>query len=72
MVMFSVMCFLSLYTFLENLSFPSAFIVPAHSQGGPGGPVGFPVGPSGAMMWYQIVDILLVLKYHCKLTSCVW
>ena len=61
MVMFSVICFLSFYMFPENLSFPVAFIVPAHSQGGSGGPLGLPVGPSGAMMRYQIVTISLVL-----------
>ena len=62
MVMFSVICFLCFYTFPENLSFPSAFIVPPNSQGGSGGPPGAPVGPSGAMMRYQIVSILLVLN----------
>ena len=62
MVMFSVICFLCFYTFPENLSFPLAFIVPLHSFGGSGGPLGLPVGPSGAMMRYQIVKISLVLK----------
>ena len=42
MVMFSVICFLSFHTFLEHLSFPSAFIVPPNSQGGSGGPPGAP------------------------------
>ena len=62
MVMFSVICFVSFQTFLENWSFPSAFIVPPNSQGGSGGPLGLPVGPSGAMMRYQIDTISLVLK----------
>ena len=42
MVMFSVICFLCFYTFPENLSFPSAFIVPPNSQGGSGGAPGAP------------------------------
>ena len=46
MVMFSLICFLSFHTFLlafpENLLFPSAFIVPAHSHGGSGGGPGAP------------------------------
>ena len=62
MVMFSVICFLCFYTFPENLSFPSAFIVPPNYLGGLGGPLVPPVGPSGAMMRYQIVSISLVLK----------
>ena len=62
MVMFSVICFVSFHTFPENWSFPRAFIVPPNSQGGSGGPLGLPVGPSGAMMRYQIVTISLVLK----------
>ena len=62
MVMFSVISFVSFQTFLENCSFPSAFIVPPHSQGGSGGPLGLPVGPSGAMMRYQIVTMSFVLK----------
>ena len=62
MVMFSVICFLSFQTFPENSSLLWAFIVPPNSQGGSGGPLGLPVGPSGAMMRYQIVTISLVLK----------
>ena len=44
MVMFSVICFVSFHTFLENLSFPSAFIVRPNGFGGSGG------GP-GASTW---------------------
>ena len=62
MVMFSVICFWCFYTFPEILSFLLAFIVPPNNQGGSGGPLGLPVGPSGAMMRYQIVTISLVLK----------
>ena len=62
MVMFSVICFLSFHMFPENFSFPLVFVVPPNSQGGSGGPLGLPVGPSGAMMRYQIVTISLVLK----------
>ena len=58
------MCF---YTFPESLSFASAFIVPVNSQGGSGGPLGLPVGPSGAMMRYEIVDISLVLKVSLQI-----
>ena len=61
MVMFSVICFLCFYTFPENLSFPSAFIVPLHSFGGSGGPPGLPVGRSGAMMRCQSVRLSLVI-----------
>ena len=42
MVMFSVICFWSSHAFPENLSFPSAFIVPPNSQGGSGGLPGAP------------------------------
>ena len=62
MVMFSVICFVSFHTLHENLSCPSAFVVPPNYMGGLGGPLGLPVGPSGAMMRYQIVTISLVLK----------
>ena len=62
MVMFSVIFFSSFHTCPENLTFPLAFIVHVNSQGGSGGPLGLPVGPAGAMMRYEIVDIPLVLK----------
>ena len=62
MVMFFVIRFLSFHMFPENWLFPSAFVVPANMEGGSGGPLGLPVGPSGAMRWQQIVDISLVLK----------
>ena len=62
MVMCSVICFLCFYTFPEKLSYPSVFLEPLNSQGGSGGPLGLPVGPSGAMMRYQIVPISLILK----------
>ena len=67
MVMFCVICFLSFHTFPENWSFSSALIVPVNSQGGSGGPLGLPVGPSGAMMRYQIVDISLFVKVSLQI-----
>ena len=62
MVMFSVICFLCFYTFPENLSIQSGFTLSQIGRGVLGGALVPPVGPSGAMMRYQIVNISLVLK----------
>ena len=63
--MFTWLCFcnllLSFHTFSENLSFSWAFAAPLNIQGGSGGHLGLPVGPSGAMRRHQIVNISLVL-----------
>ena len=62
MVMFFVICLLSFQTFPDNLSFPSAFVVPLNIQGGSGGHLGLPLGPPGAMRRHHIVDISLAFK----------
>ena len=59
--------FLSFETFPENLSFPMAFVAPANMEGGSGGPLRLPVGPSGAMRRHQILNISLVLKVSLQI-----